>query len=360
MSKRSKVIFIVVLTALIAGLGLTLLFNMGWIRSRKGALPREDAKQRYPYSQLSRTEQVLYGALYTGIENYEKTIKLPGTFDSKTYERVYLLLCEQEPQFFYLDSVYETAALMSEANMMYKVPEDQISGMRAAMDLRADAIISEAAAEKEPIRKLLRIHDGVAAGCEYTEGDYQDEAYGCLVEGKAKCEGYSKAFLYTARKAGFNVMNVTGTINGTENHVWNIAESNGEYYNIDVTWDDSTQYNGHTTHTCFAVPDALFGDHIADLTAYQPPACTDDTNNYYALNVLTVNKVSELPQLAGTWLYDPMLLEFRLADESVMQSVAGVLSTSQEIREAVRLASGALSYKAYLDENRRALVILPS
>lgn len=360
MTKRSKIILIVILTAMIAALGLTLLFNMGWIRSHKGALPPAEAKLRYPYSQLSRTEQALYGVLYSGIAQHEETIRLPGTFDKDTYERVYLLLAEQEPQFFYLDSVYETAELMSEAHMRYKIPADQIDGMSAAMNLRADEIIAAASAESEPIRKLLAIHDGIADGCEYADGSYQDEAYGCLVEGEAKCEGYSKAFLYTARRAGFDVMNVTGTINGTENHVWNIAAADGEYYNIDVTFDDSTQYKGHTTHTCFAVPDEMFGDHSADLRAYQPPACKDDTKNYYALNVLTVSSVSELPQMAGAWLYDPMLLEFRLADEGVMQSVAGVLSTSKEIRDAVRLSSGAVTYRAYLDENRRALVILPS
>ena len=360
MSKRSKVIVIVVLLTMIAALLFTLLFNMGWIRSRKGALPREDAKLRYPYSQLSATEKALYGALYRGIEAYEETIKLPGTYDKQTYTRVYLLLAEQEPQFFYLDSVYETAELMDEAHMRYKIPKEDVDRMRAALTVRADAILNKIPAGADEIDKLLAIHDGIADSCDYINGTYQDEAYGCLEEGEAKCEGYSKAFLYTARRAGLNVMNVTGTINQTENHVWNIAEANGKFYNIDVTWDDSEQYKGHTTHTCFAVPDELFGDHQPDLSAFTPPACTDDSENYYTRNALVVNQASDLATMAGTWLGDPMLLEFRMADASVMQGVADILPTSTEIRDAVKLTSGAVTYRAFMDENRKALVILPS
>ena len=360
MTKRSKIILIVVLVAAITALLFTLLFNMGWIRSRKGALPHDEAKVRYPYSQLSATEKALYGTLCTGIQNYEEKIKLPGTFDKATYERVFLLVCEQEPQFFYLDSVYETAELMDTATMRYDVPKDDIGMMQEEIDVAANTIISAASAETDDIRKLLAIHDGIAEMCAYKDGDYQDEAYGCLAQGEAKCEGYAKAFLYVARKAGFNVMAVTGVINGTENHVWNIAEANGKFYNIDVTWDDSVQYKGHITHTCFAVPDELFGDHSADLTAYQPPVCDDDTQNYYALNMLTASSAAELPSMASTWLGDPLMLEFRLTDDAVVQDVAGKLATWSEMRDAVKVTSGAMSYRAFMDENRRVLVILPS
>ncbi len=360
MSKRSKIIVIVILVSMIAALMFMLLFNMGWIRTRQGALSREEEKLRYPYQQLSATEKALYGTLYDGIEAYEKTIKLPGTFDRATYERVYLLLAEQEPQFFYLDTVYETAELMDSANMHYRIPQEQIGEMRAEMNVRADAIIQKIPSGADEIEKLLAIHDGIAENCEYAEGTYRDEAYGCLVESVAKCEGYAKAFLYTARRAGLNVMNVTGVINGTENHVWNIAEADGKYYQIDVTWDDSEQYNGRTTHTCFAVPDELFGDHAPDLTAYQPPACTDDTQNYYIRNSLIVNQPSDLPNMAATWLGDPMLLEFRMADEATMRSVADMLATSSELRDAIKITSGAVTYRAYMDEQRKALVILPS
>ena len=55
---------------------------------------------RYPFSQLNPREQALYSALYDGIANYQETIRLPHTYTDKEYERVYLMLTMQEPQFF--------------------------------------------------------------------------------------------------------------------------------------------------------------------------------------------------------------------------------------------------------------------
>ena len=360
MTKRSKIIIIVVLLAMIAALMFTLLFNMGWIRSRKGALPREDAKLRYPYSQLSATEKALYGALYRGVVAREDTISLPGTYDKNTYTRVYLLLAEQEPQFFYLDSVYETADLMDKANMRYKVPKDEIDMMRAAMNVRADAIISQIPSDADDIQKLLAIHDGIAAGCDYTDGDYQDEAYGCLEAGEAKCEGYAKAFLFTARRAGLNVMNVTGKDSTGENHVWNIAEANGNYYQIDVTWDDDAQYRGHYTHTCFAMTDDDFADHIADVRAYQPPACTDTENDYYHRERFWLNGGSAMLDTIRTWPYDCGVIEFRMSSEAAMQEAKSLIEKGGSVRQEITNACGAMSYQALADDNRNVIVILPS
>ncbi len=360
MSKRSKVVLICMLTAMLSAVASVCIFNMGWFKAAGSSLPKEEAALRYPYCQLSRSEQALYGALYRGIADYDETITLPGYYDRQTYERVYLLLAEQEPQFFYLDTVYETGDGMYAVKMHYDVPKEKIGTMKAEMELAADGILAHANAEKDDMQKLIAIHDGIAALCEYSEGDYQDEAYGCLVEGAAKCEGYAKAFLYVARRAGLHVMSVTGVDSKNENHVWNIAEYNGQYYNIDVTWDDNEQYRGNIAHICFALPDSRFGDHRADLSAYTPPACEDETLNYYSINGFLANSAAELPEAVRAWPLDTSLLEFRMADQKVYQDVVNMISTSEAVRDAVNSISGAQSYTALVDEGRNVIVILPS
>ena len=65
-------------------------------------------------------------------------------------------------------------------------------------------------------------------------------AYGALVNGCACCQGYSVLMYRLLREAGINVRVVTGNaVSGgaSEYHAWNIAEIDGVYYNIDVTWD---------------------------------------------------------------------------------------------------------------------------
>lgn len=362
MTKRSRIILIATMTVLLTAFLCTIIFNGKWLRTVVGGsgMSKSEAALRYPYQQLSRREQALYQTLCEGIAAYQEEIKLPDIYNQAEYERVYLMVCEQEPQFFYLDTVYETGAAVNLVRMHYDVPQDQIALMQAQIDLVADRIIEQSKSASTEFQKLLAIHDGVAAVCEYTEGEYQDEAYGCLVDGKAKCEGYAKALLYVARRAGMDIMSVTGVTGVADNHVWNIAKIDGEYYNVDVTWDDDSKYRGHTAHICFAVPDTMFADHRADLSAYQPPACQSDTASYYNMNGLVLHSAAELKPGIEGWPYDSMLMEFQFADEAVYQAVANEIATSFDLRNAVKIASGAANYKAVVDEIRRALVILPS
>ncbi|MCQ2408830.1 MAG: hypothetical protein MJ065_09945 [Oscillospiraceae bacterium] len=360
MSQRSKWIIVGTLTSLLMAMLGMLVFNLGWLRIARGGLTKAEAALRYPYQQLTKREQALYRTLCAGIENYEETISLPDLYSGAEYDRVFLQVMMQEPQFFYLDSVYETGEQINKVKMIYDIPQSEITGMKAHMDAVADRILAEANDASSEFQRLRKIHDGIAACCEYSDGEYQDEAYGCLVEGKAKCEGYAKAFLYVCRRAGINAMNVPGTIGKDENHVWNIAEMDGKYYNVDVTWDDDAKYRGLPAHNCFAQPDSQFVDHRADLNAFTPPACTDDTHTYYSMFRLVVGQASALPGMIESWKDDPALIEFQLADKAVYEETAELIANKPDVRNAVKTISGAVNYRAIADETRNVIVILPS
>lgn len=70
--------------------------------------------------------------------------------------------------------------------------------------------------------------------------DQADQATGARY---AVCTGYAGLFLRLAKKANLDVRLVTGRTNGelTTNHVWNFVKVNGQWYQIDCTWDGLTQ-----------------------------------------------------------------------------------------------------------------------
>ena len=352
-----------VLLVLFFGLLAVLLILSGrTIGAFQKGLPQSEKALRYPYQQLSAREQKLYNALCEGIQERRELVKLPGVYHGDEYKRVYLLVAEQEPQFFYLDTVYETGDLMSDAEMFYRSDATDTEMMTAEMEFAADRILADATLASDDIGKLLAIHDGIAEKCEYEEDAFSSEAYGCLVRGKAKCEGYAKAFLYVARRAGLNVMNVTGTDSRGENHVWNIAEAEGKFYQIDVTWDDDQRYGGKTVHACFCQPDERFGDHTPDLSAFLPPQCeADDADyDYYKVKDAYIMQASELPDYIRSWTGSPFMMEFRFADGDVMREAKSLIRETTAVGDAVRIASGAAVYQAMADETRNVLVILPS
>ena len=101
-------IIILVVVFVFGGLGMRAM----QAEREKPAVKRADASfaaLRYPYSQLSEREQALYDALYDGISAYQETVRLPEAYTRSEYERVYLMVMMQEPEFFYVDRVYELA-----------------------------------------------------------------------------------------------------------------------------------------------------------------------------------------------------------------------------------------------------------
>ncbi len=91
------------------------------------------------------------------------------------------------------------------------------------------------------VEKELALHDWLVANGEY---DFSDEArgdpYGMLVEGSGICLGYATTFQLFMDLAGVECITVVGASSGSmEDHAWNMVKLEGEWYCVDVTWDDS-------------------------------------------------------------------------------------------------------------------------
>ena len=139
--------------------------------------------------------------------------------------------------------------------------------------------------------KIKAIHDWMVNYAEYDKDNYyagtvpQSDytAEGFFENRKAVCDGYAKAFLIMATRAGFEAIRVEGTASpapgSNESHAWNQVKANGKWYNIDVTWDDpisSGDSGDNLSYKYFLVPDSILDqDHFAEssknsCTAPQP------------------------------------------------------------------------------------------
>ena len=96
-----------------------------------------------------------------------------------------------------------------------------------------------------PFEKELAVHDWLVLNCAYDYDNYQHntipwESYsprGLFCNGKAVCQGYAESFKLCMDILGIPCVIVTGTGNGGA-HAWNAVELDGEWYMVDVTWDD--------------------------------------------------------------------------------------------------------------------------
>lgn len=134
----------------------------------------------------------------------------------------------------------------------------------------------------------LTIHDYLVSNTEYGHADeyYEDEhsPYGALINHVAVCEGYAKAYELLSICCGLESKLVYGTTSNG-NHVWNISKIDGEWYQVDVTWDDQTEdagdYDFGISHAFFNINDTYLNnlDHTWNRDSY--PICESIQENYY-------------------------------------------------------------------------------
>lgn len=77
------------------------------------------------------------------------------------------------------------------------------------------------------------------------EADYIDTAYGSIVNGKAICGGYAKGFKAVMDRLGIPCVCVQGyclssATSTFQPHMWNYVELEGQWYAVDVTWNDTS------------------------------------------------------------------------------------------------------------------------
>lgn len=117
------------------------------------------------------------------------------------------------------------------------------------------------------LEKAVVLHDYLAVNCEYDKVRLDEKtlpqtsysAYGVLADGIAVCQGYALAYKLLLNKVGIECYMVTSD---SMNHAWNLIVLNGEYYQVDVTWDDPTwDMIGRSMHTYMFRSDASFANH---------------------------------------------------------------------------------------------------
>ncbi len=124
----------------------------------------------------------------------------------------------------------------------------------------------------------LWLHDWLTQNANY---DYDYSHYGAdgvLMRGTGVCDSYSKAYMLLLGMLGIENQRITGFGNGGA-HAWNLAKIEGNWCQIDCTWDDPGS-GGYETHTYFGITDTMMArDH--SWTAGDYPACTSLDNFYY-------------------------------------------------------------------------------
>ncbi len=259
---------------------------------------------RYGRTALSKMNNAagllyVYDKLVEGCGKAEAEIQVKKSGKTIVWDEmsaVFSALHSDYPEYFWLAGGYSGTCQSNDQVVVSVRPEysmtgSKLSSAKAALNKKVDEL-TKGLSGKSDYEKSLILHDRVAKAVDYVFTDNDQTAYGALVEGKAVCAGYSKAYQLLLHKVGIPAWCVMGysnnpATNNPESHEWNLVQLDGKWYYTDVTWDDQgdTVYYAYLNVTSKQINE----DHVVtDFKDYLPNA-NSTAANYFVKNDLVLS-----------------------------------------------------------------------
>lgn len=205
----------------------------------------------YFRSELSKYEKKIYDSIYSvfnksSISTLQITIKnlesykVSKSSNSKATVRAIGALVRDHPEIWWITSYSSTMYLSNNyiskliINMDANYSVSSINKRSQLIRDKANEIISKAKKFGSTKDRMKYIHDYLVTEIQYDKkASNSDNIYGALIKNKVRCEGYAEAFAYLVR-----LINVPAISVCSSTHKWNYVNLGGNWYVVDVTFDD--------------------------------------------------------------------------------------------------------------------------
>lgn len=236
-----------------------------------GGYPDAAAYAVQPYSLREASQwEGAKAALRAGLKNWDIEIDL-SEYEISTSEigKLYAEVVNEDPSLFYAmgysyrrDGNYRVTFISPQYDARYTKADV------AKYEKKVSDILTGLDDNWSDLEKALYLHDYLASHFKYDTTYSRYDAYSLLVEGTGVCQAYTLAYKDLLNRAGIE----NGTVQSSKlKHIWNLVEIDGEWYHVDVTWDDPTNnamgqstdapdLTGNAQHTYFLLSDDTIRD----------------------------------------------------------------------------------------------------
>ena len=253
-----------------------------------------DSDARYGRTKLNANQQYVYDAVVAGIKDAKTDIEINVTGKNIDFSndlgKIVSMAYNDYPEYFWFNGAWGASLASNSSSTIltlkpnYTFTGSALSSAKTAYNAKVNELTSGLDG-KSDYEKSKILHDRLATAVDYTFTSNDQNAYGALVEGKAVCSGYARAYQHLMNKVGIPTWFVTGTsynptTGAAVGHAWNLVKLDGKWYYTDVTWDDQgdiVYYEYLNITTDKMDDDHTLGDEYKSLV----PAATATAANYY-------------------------------------------------------------------------------
>ena len=233
----------------------------------------------YKYS-LSSNELSVYTQIYDKAMAFDdRMFNLKAPLTEAELSNTMNCFFFDHPELYWLNTSYRYAINNSHTvvklQLKFGIGPSEFANANTIFENQLNQIVTNASRLSSAVEKEKYIHDYICSNTVYDEDSpLNQSAYSALTSSHSVCAGYARAFQIACERVGIPCYYVTGTSKGV-NHAWNIVCIDGNYYNVDLTWDDVIADNfSKPSYIYFNKNDAAFAaDHTRSDYAVLLPAC---------------------------------------------------------------------------------------
>lgn len=197
------------------------------------------------------------------------------------------------PELFYLATSYRISSVQgsgvaSKVEFTYLYGADEIPAMKQTYEQELQKIVAGVPTDGSEFDKVLYLHDYLVQNFSYDYEGFRAEknggsaqairdTYNFFTQKRGVCQAYMLALIATTREVGIECLPV---VSDSMNHAWNLVKLDGQWYHIDVTWDDaggeeSAVYPSYISYSYFL----LSGEALYNSGRTHPWEATQQANS---------------------------------------------------------------------------------
>lgn len=261
--------------------------------------------------------------IYHQLYNYKESFNVyEYKINTDDFLDIYSQVINNNPDLFFVSGTFSynyvtTDNCVYEVTPFYTMEQSEAEEAKTIFENGAQKALSKLDSSMNDVQKCLVLHDYICDAATYPDvfdddGNVIDDneiyhtAYGFFSDGNVVCAGYTLAYSYLLNRIGIETTYVTSEI---MTHAWNKVKINGNWYNIDLTFDDLS-YGGNGTntfgdmeHVFFMKSDEYFAGeaghfHFGGYTSIYAPSNDTSYDNYFWNDIDTF-----IPVVNGDYYY---------------------------------------------------------
>ncbi len=287
-------------------------------------------------------------------------------------ERVIQYYYDDHPEVFWMKNAYsyyyftegDTDYAYS-FQQTYDYTPQEVSEWQTKIAARVKELTEGLTDDTPALEREKTVHDRLLRSADYDSTLTKPHAHdliGVMLNGTGVCESYARAFQYLLHQCGIPSGVVHGIVEGTERHMWNTVQIDGEWYHVDPTWDDpilSTPMPAYIEHEYFNVTTArmtsereiyaYFSDNDATQeTTYPLPTCTSTAAYWPLINAveLTAYDAQAMGEAVAKAVAAQEYVYFRPVGSYTFDALKADLQNGNRFWDMMDVANALLGEKA--------------